>query len=428
MSIRVRRSQALTGAVDLDLEEPHYQLAPDGPFTLSTLTPVSGTMYFCRFIPKIDRVVTGLQIAPAVDFTADDSIRIGAYEPGVIGAVGELSRVIDVGSDQAGRLYTASAPTGLNSAVQWVATGSNTGQDPRKYSIAVPRVLVLAGRPYYAALRFASYGGTGQLLSANLGIAGAFEASHSAMTLGLVRGLSIASTAFGATVNRPIANQNVPLIGVSYQKRIAAIGDSITGSGGAPAAGTSYYPRVLGAFLGPHAYLMNLGIGGRTTSGLSSAFATEVTPNKPQQVIVLCGVNDILNDVTLSPDTTAGTIEYNLKAVYDAITAAGATGVLVKVLPFGGYDPDPVTPTSGAGYTAARETVRQNLNTWIAAEGAARGWPVVDADSAMATGSPLALVDSADGLHPNTTGAGKLAKEIFTQAFASTRMPALLTV
>ena len=82
-------------------------------------------------------------------------------------------------------------------------------------------------------------------------------------------------------------------------KRIICHGDSLTEGKDIEAA--YRWPSLLQNALGTE--VINTGIGGDTTAGLLSRFATDVIPRKPDAVILMGGINDFWWDL---PIDTAG--------------------------------------------------------------------------------------------------------------------------
>jgi lysophospholipase L1-like esterase len=197
---------------------------------------------------------------------------------------------------------------------------------------------------------------------------------------------------------------------------VVAIGDSITDGRGTDNDKNNRWTDDLSARLQANAATanvatMNQGIGATNLigsgTGAEGRFARDVLGQSGvKYAIVLDGVNDILADKAYSA----------LKTAYDdLISQAHAKNVLIygaTITPFGGY----------TGYNAAREGVRQQVNTYIKS-GAFDGY--IDFDAAVTDGgSPPKLKDtysqwtpanpagSADGLHPGPDGYQKMADSV----------------
>jgi lysophospholipase L1-like esterase len=205
---------------------------------------------------------------------------------------------------------------------------------------------------------------------------------------------------------------------------VVAIGDSITDGRGTDNDKNNRWTDVMAENLQGNAATakvatMNQGIGatdlrGTTGNAAQGRFARDVLGQSGiKYVIVFDGVNDILADASFS----------SMKTAYDDLIsrAHGANPkVLVygaTILPFGGY----------TGYSAGRESVRQQVNTYIKS-GAFDG--VVDFDAAITdSGSPPKLQSAystwtpnnpaggADGLHPGPAGYKKMGDTVDLSLF-----------
>jgi lysophospholipase L1-like esterase len=182
-----------------------------------------------------------------------------------------------------------------------------------------------------------------------------------------------------------------------------AIGDSITDGRGSDDDHNNRWTDVLAARLAGNAAtanvaLVNQGIGGTNLIGTTGTaaqarFARDVLGQSGvRYAIVLDGVNDIGGGASYS----------SLQAAYvDLIARAHAKGVLI----YGGT----ITPFGGNSYyTAAHETVRQQVNTYIKS-GAFDGY--IDFDATLTDGgnppkiqAQYATWAQADGLHPGPAG------------------------
>jgi lysophospholipase L1-like esterase len=189
-------------------------------------------------------------------------------------------------------------------------------------------------------------------------------------------------------------------------KAIVAIGDSITDGRGTTDNGNTRWTDYLAARLQANpatanVAVLNQGIGATTLVGTGTAaearFARDVLGQSGvKYVIVLDGVNDISGNQSAA----------NMKAVYDKLVkAAHDKGLLVyggTITPFG----------SNSYYSAAHETLRQDLNTYIKGS-AFDGY--IDFDAAVTdSGNPpklKAAADSGDGLHPGPAGYQAMAEK-----------------
>jgi len=195
---------------------------------------------------------------------------------------------------------------------------------------------------------------------------------------------------------------------ITDAKAVVALGDSITDGRGSTTNGNNRWPddlaRRLNSAGNTKVAILNQGIGGNTiTSGglgptASSRFSRDVLgQSSVRWVIVFEGVNDIGGGVSAASITSA----------YDSMIAqARAKGLRIyggTITPFG----------TNSYYTAAHESVRQSVNTYIRS-GKFDGF--IDFDAAVRDGSSppklQAAYDSGDGLHLNPAGYQKLADTV----------------
>ena len=190
-------------------------------------------------------------------------------------------------------------------------------------------------------------------------------------------------------------------------KGIVAIGDSITDGRGVDPNANNRWTDILAARLHANAAtanvsLMNQGIGATNLVGTGTAaearFARDVLGQSGvKYAIIYDGVNDI----------GGGASSASMKAVYDKLVKAGRDkGLLVfgaTIAPFGG----------NSYYSAAHESVRQEVNTYIKS-GAFDG--VIDFDAAVTDGGNppklAASTNSADQLHPGPAGYKMMADKV----------------
>jgi Lysophospholipase L1 and related esterases len=138
---------------------------------------------------------------------------------------------------------------------------------------------------------------------------------------------------------------------------------------------------------------VNRGISGQTTPQMVLRFHQDVVNLKPKAVVILGGVNDIAGN---TGPTTLEDIENNIAAMGEIATANGIKVVLCSVLPAYDFSWAP-------GQYPAQKIA--DLNVWIKAHAAAKGFVYVDYYSAMKDergGLPQNL--SRDGVHPNSAG------------------------
>ncbi len=190
-----------------------------------------------------------------------------------------------------------------------------------------------------------------------------------------------------------------------------AIGASDAYGIGTDSPAVENWPSVLAAQLGGPVHLINLGIPGETVAGALTAEAPIALDARPDLITIWLAVNDLENNVPLA---TYRARLYTLLATLRQGTAARIfVGNLpdLTLLPYFS-DTDPVALTA---------TVRA-WNAAIAADCAATGAHLVDlyADWSDLAQHPEYI--SADGLHPSTLGAARLAA-IFAAAIKSASLP-----
>ncbi len=126
-------------------------------------------------------------------------------------------------------------------------------------------------------------------------------------------------------------------------------------------------------------------------------------------MVVLLGINDIVQPGLLAPASEAVTAEDLIGGYEQFIARAHERGLRVygaTITPFGGTGPQ--------AYTPEREATRQAVNTWIRTSGSYDG--VIDFDAALRDPQDprqiLAAYDSGDHLHPNDAGTQAMADAV----------------
>jgi lysophospholipase L1-like esterase len=203
---------------------------------------------------------------------------------------------------------------------------------------------------------------------------------------------------------------------------VVALGDSITDGVGSTVGADARWPNDLARRLdelgGPVLSVADEGIGGNRVLGGSACcgasaearFARDAL-DRPgvRDVIVLEGINDIGIGVT-RPAREKVSTDLIIAGYQRLIAEAHAKGLRI----FGAT----ILPFQGAGYfTAAGETIREQVNAWIRTSRAFDG--VIDFDAVMSDpADPLRLnpiYDSGDHLHPNDVGYQAMADAINLQ-------------
>ena len=185
---------------------------------------------------------------------------------------------------------------------------------------------------------------------------------------------------------------------------IVCYGDSITaGYASTPNTGNRY-PELLASRIGQP--VLNLGVNGDviTQQGGSSNLIGSL--KGVGSVIYLLGINDLIGGQI----TTASAYETIAQGLITQNRAAGRKVYWGTILPATGY----------TNFTAADETLRQSINTWIRANSAGADG-VIDFDAALRDPANLSKMlpsyQSGDWLHPSDAGYQAMA-QVAAAAFA----------
>jgi lysophospholipase L1-like esterase len=201
---------------------------------------------------------------------------------------------------------------------------------------------------------------------------------------------------------------------------VVTFGDSITDGVGSTAGADARWPndlaRRLDALGGPALSVADEGIGGNRLLGGSGCCGASALARFARDALDQPGVRDVIllegiNDIGIGmarPRMEKGVTAARIIAAYRRLIAeAHARNVRI----FGAT----ILPYQGAGYfTAAGETIREQVNEWIRTSRAFDG--VIDFDAVMSDPvDPLRLnpiYDSGDHLHPNDAGYQAMADAI----------------
>jgi lysophospholipase L1-like esterase len=201
---------------------------------------------------------------------------------------------------------------------------------------------------------------------------------------------------------------------------VVAFGDSITDGVGSTAGADARWPNDLARRLdelgGPALSVADEGIGGNRLLGGSGCCGASALARFARDALDQPGVRDVIllegiNDIGIGmarPRLEKGVTAARIIAAYRRLIAeAHARNVRI----FGAT----ILPYQGAGYfTAAGETIREQVNEWIRTSRAFDG--VIDFDAVMSDPvNPLRLnpiYDSGDHLHPNDAGYQAMADAI----------------
>lgn len=168
------------------------------------------------------------------------------------------------------------------------------------------------------------------------------------------------------------------------QRRVVFLGDSITDAW-----------RLHEYF--PGRDFVNRGISGQITGQMLGRMKADVLDLQPQAVVVLAGTNDLARGV----DQTV--IRNNLTMIADLAEKHRIRVLLASILPVSDYHKD---ANPGYARTGSRPPARiRELNDWIKAFCASRGFTYVDYYTPLVDGGGMLRRDYADdGLHPNAQG------------------------
>ena len=209
---------------------------------------------------------------------------------------------------------------------------------------------------------------------------------------------------------RPAAGEPAPA------GSVVVFGDSITDGVGATGNADERWADSLASRLSTLAPELRLGVVNEAISGnrvlldgsgpsAISRFQRDVVGRAGvRSVIILEGINDLRQFAEpISASTTQQLID-GLKSLADTARAAGISPIGATILPFKGR----------GEYTAGREAVRQQVNSWIRSTSAFDSYVDFDAviDDPANPGAMRPDYDSGDHLHPGPLGNAAMADEI----------------
>ena len=194
------------------------------------------------------------------------------------------------------------------------------------------------------------------------------------------------------TGNSNVSSVIGPTSGSVNSSMSVCMGDSITA--GAYLMPITTYPGMLGQIIGGS--VINSGIGGQNTTQMVARFTTDALDYHPKYLFLLGGTNDILQG------TKAAAIEANLNSMIKEAVAGGAKVFLLTVPP-------------DTYFTNAENKVKNNVNTWIEAQGSSNVIVVNIAAPLSESGNANYMVPSyniGDGEHPSTLGMSIMVETI----------------
>lgn len=183
--------------------------------------------------------------------------------------------------------------------------------------------------------------------------------------------------------------------------RIVALGDSTTAGTPAFRSPLEAPPRGRGDETSQYAYwlmqahpeweVLNCGVNAERSDHIRARFDRDAIAAAPRAVVIIAGVNDVYQG--LSVEHVTG----NLTAMYALASRAGIAIVAGSIIPYNTA-------------TAEQNARMQQINDWIRRQ---TGVAFVDTRAAVAASNdPDRLFDSPDGLHPTAEGYRRMADAI----------------
>ena len=190
----------------------------------------------------------------------------------------------------------------------------------------------------------------------------------------------------------------------AWTKNVICDGDSITYGNGVSAG--SEYPSVLGQLLGSDFSVVNLGVPAQTLVNMEADAATQIDPQYDASysaniIVCLGGTNDLYFNAS------AATAETSLQTYCTNRRSAGFKVIVCTILPRGDF---PGTSTLPSDKHENHSIRRKSFNAWVRAN--YRTFSDALADIALdyeLSDSYDADVYQSDRVHPNATGAAKIA-------------------
>jgi lysophospholipase L1-like esterase len=141
----------------------------------------------------------------------------------------------------------------------------------------------------------------------------------------------------------------------------------------------------------PRWEVLNRGVNGERSDQIRARFERDVTAAAPRAVVIIAGVNDVYQGLSVAHVTA------QLTDVYAQASRAGIPVLAGSILPYNTA-------------TADQNARMHHINEWIRGQ---RGITFVDTRAAVAASNdPDRLFDSPDGLHPSVAGYRRMAEAI----------------
>ena len=325
-----------------------------------TTCAATGLANFLDFFPTSN--ANAMTFAVEFEFTGA-SDRFAIYRKPILGG----SSVDD------GTIIEASCAS--NALVVYQTWGGSTTLPTARSTYTLTELTLATGVRYRLELTYAAKVITAKVIRVSDSVSGQVQVDNASSSLGgLCHGRpGMANLAGSATVKA------AQLYAAVTNPRVLILGDSITGDTGAVTPAQLYSQLALNRLGGSGWYCSD---GGVTSLEVLRMARHELRLAAPRYVVVLAGANDSASDV--NRDAFIG----YMQEVYDCITAAGATPVILMP-----------TPYNDATRNARLDVMRAAL--------VAKGWRLVRSDYATSVGGDGTTYDAAmfaDSVHPNATG------------------------
>jgi lysophospholipase L1-like esterase len=186
--------------------------------------------------------------------------------------------------------------------------------------------------------------------------------------------------------------------------RIVALGDSTTAGTPGWMSPLESPPRGAGDETSQYAYwlmrarpgwdVLNRGVNGERSDEIRRRFPRDVLLERPTAAVIIAGVNDIYQGLSVEHVTA------QLAAMYDEAAHAAITVVAGTIIPYNTATPE-------------QNGKMHEINAWIRSRADGRQLHLVDTRTAVAlAGNMDLLADTVDELHPTAAGYRRMAEAI----------------